>query len=126
MNKQVVRRCVGASAVGLGVGSLLALRWSTSAGLGVLAGGSWGLLNLWCLARALPVWLGPDTSRRRSLSWFAVKFPLLYLAAFVLLSHPSISPVGFGLGFTLVLIAAGASALGSFRPRVHRAAADGR
>ena len=80
-----------------------ALRWNGPLALGIAAGGAWNLLNLWCLVTALTVWLDQSPSRRRAIAWFVIKFPLLYLAAFGLLSHPSVSPIGFGIGFTVVL-----------------------
>jgi len=72
--------------------------------LGVLAGALWNLASLWCLTQLLRAWLGPHPSRRRVLLWLLVKFPLFYLLVFVLLRHPAISIVGFGVGFTLVLL----------------------
>jgi hypothetical protein len=38
--------------------------------------------------------------------WLLAKFPLLYAAAWLYLSRPGASVVGFGAGFTLVLLAA--------------------
>ena len=74
--------------------------------LGVVVGAAWNLINLWCLSSALTIWLDVAPSRRRAIAWFVVKYPLLYLAAFVALSHPAVSPVGFAIGFTVVLFAA--------------------
>ena len=73
---------------------------------GVVVGAAWNLINLWCLSSALTIWLDRSLSRRRAITWFVVKYPLLYLAAFVALSHPAVSPVGFAIGFTVVLFAA--------------------
>ena len=78
---------------------------------GVLAGGVWSAANLWCLSRALRVWLKPppaSPARRswlpgRQIGWFVVKFPLLYAAAFGLIQIPGISLIGFGIGFIAVL-----------------------
>lgn len=85
---------------------LAAAPWGATASLGVLAGGAWNLANLWCLSRLLATWLGQHRSRRRVIGWILVKFPLLYLAAFGLLNLPGMSFVGFGVGFTAVLISA--------------------
>ena len=73
---------------------------------GGIAGAVWNALNLWCLTRLLQAWLGPRPSRRLALGWLLAKFPLLYAAAWVCLSHPGSSAAGFGVGFTVVLIAA--------------------
>lgn len=72
--------------------------------LGALAGALWNLASVWCLIQLLQAWMGPHPSRRRALLWLLVKFPLLYLLVFVLLRHPAISIVGFGVGFSLVLV----------------------
>jgi hypothetical protein len=74
--------------------------------LGLAAGAAWNLASLWLLTRLLGAWLGPRPSTRRAIGWLLLKFPLLYLGAFVLLRHPSISVIGFGIGFTLVLAVA--------------------
>jgi len=66
---------------------------------GVLAGAAWNLASLWCLSRMLAAWLGPRRSSRRALGWLLVKFPLLYVLAFVMLRSGSVSLVGFGIGF---------------------------
>ena len=79
--------------------------------LGVVAGGLWNVLNLWCLTHLLRVWVGTNPSTRRALAWAAVKFPVLYGAAIALIRNPSVSIAGFCLGFTGVLLAAGLRSL---------------
>ena len=74
--------------------------------LGILSGGACNLVSLWCLAHLLGAWLGPQPSRRRVLGWFLLKFPLLYLFVFSLPRASYISLIGFGIGFTVVLIVA--------------------
>ena len=73
---------------------------------GIVAGMAWNATSLWCLSKLLHAWLGPQPSRRRVLLWLAVKFPLLYGGVWVLLRTPEISMVGFGIGFSLVLVGA--------------------
>jgi hypothetical protein len=80
--------------------------WGAHAGWGLLAGGVWNLVNLWCLSRLLAAWLGPQRSTARVVRWLVIKFPLLYGVAWLLLSRAWVSMVGFGVGFTLVLLAA--------------------
>jgi hypothetical protein len=70
---------------------------------GILAGGLWNLANLWCLNQLLGGWLGPSRDRRRALGWLVVKFPVLYTLAFLALARAVISPLAFGIGFTVVL-----------------------
>jgi hypothetical protein len=73
---------------------------------GIVVGALWHITSLWCLARLLGAWLGPRPSRRRVLAWLLLKFPALYLFAAVCLRHSAISIVGFGIGFTIVLVVA--------------------
>lgn len=104
-----------AAALLLPVGAAV-LRWGPRAALGVAAGGAWNLTSLWCLVQLLSVWLGPQRSTRRVVGWLLVKFPALYLTAWLLLRHQAVSPVGFGVGFTVVLV----TALGFFLLRVRQ------
>jgi len=92
---------VGSGTVGLAAS--MSLWWGPSVSLGVLAGGLWNLVNLWCLARTLRVWFASTPPRRRVVAWFVVKFPLLYLAAVGVLMIPGLSVVGFGVGFLVLL-----------------------
>ena len=74
--------------------------------IGVFVGGAWNLASIWCLAHLLDTWLGTQHSQRRAIGWLLVKFPLLYTLLVVLLRHPAISLLGFGIGFTIVLVVA--------------------
>ena len=74
--------------------------------LGVLSGGLWNLINLWCLQNLLSAWLGTTRSKRRVVGWIALKFLFLYGLVVLLLRHPAISLIGFGVGFTIVLVSA--------------------
>jgi hypothetical protein len=94
------------AAAALAAGGLIARLQGATMLAGVLVGAAWNFASLWCLARMLAAWLGPRASRRRALSWLLVKFPLLYLLGFVILRDRSVSIVGFGIGFTIVLAAA--------------------
>jgi hypothetical protein len=85
--------------------------------LGILAGGLWNVANVWCLARALGVWLSPKLApRRHQVGWFIVKFPLLYAAVFGLVQLPGISLMGFGIGFLVVIMAAVFGTLRALKP----------
>ena len=74
--------------------------------LSAAAGAAWNAASLFCLARLLRAWLGPQPSRRRVAGWLLVKCLLLYPLVVLILRHPAISCAAFGVGFTLVLIAA--------------------
>ena len=78
---------------------------NTSLVAGLAAGAAWSTANLWCLARLLRAWLGPQPSTRRAIGWLCVKVPL-YGAAVGLLWARAVSLLGFSLGFSLVLLAA--------------------
>ncbi len=87
--------------------------------VGIVAGILWNVASLWCLTRMLGAWLGPQPSRRRAIGWLLIKFPLLYLGAYVLLRH-AVSPIGFSIGFSLALIGALAWFVAcAQRPHVH-------
>jgi len=104
---------IGATAVAALGGALFGIEVALS----ILAGGLWNVANVWCLARALGVWLNPHPApRRQQIGWFIVKFPLLYAAVFGLVQCPGISLVGFGIGFLVVIIAAVFITLKSIKP----------
>lgn len=90
----------------IGGAAMMAALWDVRLGAGIVAGGLWNMASLWCLTRLLSTWLGPQPSRRRTVAWLLVKFPLLYLAVFGMLRLPTVSATGFGIGFTLMLVAA--------------------
>lgn len=83
-----------------------ALLVDASVALGVAAGGAWNLASLWCLSRILEAWIGPAPSTKRVVAWLLVKFLILYVAVYILISRAAVSLVGFSIGFTVVLIAA--------------------
>ncbi len=96
-----------------------------NAALSIGAGGLWNLASLFCLARMLRAWLSPSPSTRRVLAWLLVKFPCLYAAVILLFKSGAISLISFGIGFTVVLVSAGAFlAIGASRLVVRPA--DGR
>ena len=73
--------------------------------IGLLAGAAWNLASFWCLRRLLAAWIGPRASQPRAIGWVVAKLAVLYPSAYLMLRHPLVSPIGFGLGFTLVLLA---------------------
>ena len=96
------KAAVASLGVAVGVTALV----SPKATLGVAVGGAWSLASLWCLTRLLASWLGPQRSTRQVVGWLVVKFPLLYLLAFWLMRRPAVSFLGFGVGFSVVLVTA--------------------
>lgn len=106
MSESVLRRLWKVAAGVLVLPVLAATPWGARAALGVFAGGVWNLANLWCLTRLLGGWLSSQRSKRLVVGWLLVKFPLLYAAAFLMLRHPAVSMIGFGIGFSVVLVTA--------------------
>ena len=104
MPERLLMRLELYAAAGVLAATAIAVGWSAPLATGILAGGSWNLASLWCLAHLLNAWLGPQRSRRLALGWLILKFPLLYVLAFGFVRASIGSLVGFGVGFTLVLI----------------------
>lgn len=100
------------------IAALPAWVWGPRAVGSVLAGGLWNLASLWCLTRLLGAWLKPDPHRRVVLGWLALKGALLTLLIGVILRAPWLSFIGFGIGFTVVLIVIVASFAVHSRQRV--------
>jgi hypothetical protein len=110
MTEQLIQRIGRRTIIAVGIAAVAALPWGGRCALSLVAGGIWNLASLWLLTRLLGAWLGPRPSTRRAVGWLLLKFPMLYLAAFMLLHQPSVSVIGFGIGFTVVLAAAVADA----------------
>jgi len=107
MTERMVHRVLLIGGVATAVAAFVSLGWGAAVALSVAAGGAWNLANLWCLSRALGVWINPQPAPRRvQIGWFLVKFPLLYAVAVGLLKMPGTSLIGFGVGFTTVLVSA--------------------
>jgi hypothetical protein len=74
-------------------------------GLGLLFGGVWGIINLIFIAHLVRAAIrpeGPDKVKTAFL--ILVKFPLLYVAGYFLLSINQLQPVYLAAGFSLLLI----------------------
>ena len=78
--------------------------WGPRVVLSVLVGGAWNLASVWCLARLLGAWLGPQPSTRRAIAWLFMKGGLLAFLLFGILRSPAISVVGLCIGFTVALV----------------------
>ncbi len=103
-DRAVLRKLWVIAASALVIAALPAWGWGPRAVGSVLAGGLWNLASLWCLSRLLGAWLRPDPHRRVVLGWLALKGALLALLIGVVLRAPWLSFIGFGIGFTIVLI----------------------
>lgn len=105
-DRAVLRKLWVIAASALVIAALPAWVWGPRAVGSVLAGGLWNLASLWCLTRLLGAWLPRPTSGRRRvvLGWLALKGALLALLIGVILRAPWLSFIGFGIGFTIVLI----------------------
>ncbi len=84
--------------------TFIALELHAPMAAGLCAGATWNLVNLTCLAGLLHACITPQSSKRWAIAWFVVKFPLLYAIGYQVLRRPDISILGFGIGFTLMLL----------------------
>lgn len=116
------------------VAGLAGLYWSPTVAIGVFVGAIWNFLNLICLTQGLTVWFDLNDNRldyRPRSRWykiglFVVKFPLLYGSAIWLLMNPQVSKVGFGSGFTVMIVAAMIGSGFYFQSLTRKAAPHGR
>ena len=92
------------AASGLVIAALPGWMWGPRVVGSILAGGLWNLASLWCLTRLLGAWLRPEPSRNRLLGWLALKGAWLALLIGAVLRAPWLSFIGFGIGFTIMLI----------------------
>jgi len=125
MNDRFVKATGLQAVAAIALAAVIAAWWGLHLAIGIAAGGAWNLASLWCLARVLRAWMGPSPSTVRAVSWVVIKFPLLYFLAYRLLSSPSISSIGFGIGFTIVLVVALAR-LAAYAQQLVSARVDGR
>ena len=73
--------------------------------LGITLGTVWGFLNIFFLKQVLQNLLLQTENKNRKLLMFSlIKFPLLYLLGFALLSIKSLSALDLLIGFTLALV----------------------
>lgn len=104
MTERTVLHAWRLAAAILAASALPLLLWQPRLAASLLVGGAWNLASLWCLIRVLSAWIGPSASRRRAIAWLVVKLGGLYPLAWLMLRHPAMSALGFGLGFSLVLL----------------------
>ena len=104
MSEHTFSRAWRLAAAMLAASALALFLWRPRLGASMLVGGAWNLASLWCLARVLSAWLGTTPSRRRAVAWLIAKLGGLYPLAWLILRQPAISAVGFGVGFSLVLV----------------------
>ena len=116
MTERAVSHAWRVAAAILAASALPLILWQPRLGAGVLVGGAWNLASLGCLMRALSAWLGPTPSRRRAVAWLLVKLGGVYPLAWLLLRHPAVSALGFGIGFSLVLVVILAHVVWAARP----------
>jgi hypothetical protein len=126
MTDRTLKQLLLVGSAATGCTALVSMAWGIAVALSIVAGGMWNVANLWCLSRALGVWLKPQQApRRQRIGWFLVKFPLLYAAVFGLVKIPGISLIGFGIGFIVVIMSAVFVTLKALRSSQHSLPAHG-
>lgn len=83
-------------------------------GAGILAGSIWGCLNLFFLTQLITEIFSPgkEVKKRKVVLIAVVKFPLLYLAGFLLLKMNYFPPLSLVCGFTLIFLVIFLKAMG--------------
>lgn len=77
-----------------------------SSSLGVFAGSLWGCLNLWLIAKLVQNLLAPgDKDYLKVLGYLGIKFPILYVGGYLLLSADFLSSTDVIVGFSLLFAA---------------------
>lgn len=73
--------------------------------LAILAGGLWGMLNLFLIMRLIRVTIRPDgVMPVAALGMALLKFPLMFVAGYFLLSFDRFNPLYLLAGFTGILL----------------------
>jgi len=73
--------------------------------VGVLIGGTFGILNTWLIELLVKDWLTPEKrDKRRLLIAFAIKFPIILAIGFIALGSGWINLEGFAVGFTVFIV----------------------
>src|SRR5437016_2906401 len=106
MNLDFLRRCYRTTLVVLGIALPFALTYAgLRAGLGFVAAGLLGVLNLRLIEEFAVHLIRPDGPRRsRVVLAAAIKFPVVYGLGFVLLSRGVGSPPVLAAGFSTVFV----------------------
>ncbi|MGB8656394.1 MAG: hypothetical protein WCE90_01250 [Candidatus Zixiibacteriota bacterium] len=81
---------------------------------GIVAGTLWGCLNLWFLTQLVTEVFSPgrEVRKRRVVLIAVVKFPLLYVAGYILLKMRFFPAISLVAGFTLMFLVMFLKALG--------------
>ena len=99
--------------VGVIAFAFVGLYYDVSFGLGMLIGCLWGVANFWAITRVLTAVMtrGP-IDRHRAFIFAAIKFPVLYVAGFLLLRSGWFEPISLVAGFSLLFLVVLLKALG--------------
>ncbi|MFH1335529.1 MAG: ATP synthase subunit I [Candidatus Zixiibacteriota bacterium] len=83
-------------------------------GAGILAGSAWGCLNLYFMTKLITEIFSPgkEVKKRKVVLIAVVKFPLLYLAGYLLFKMNYFPPISLVCGFTLIFLVIFLKAMG--------------
>ncbi|MBI3872723.1 MAG: hypothetical protein HY304_06580 [candidate division Zixibacteria bacterium] len=114
MNLDFLKR-IGAMTVVVGVivFAFVAVYYDARFATGILIGCVWGIANFAALTRFLTAVVSPSpANRRRAILLGAVKFPVLYLAGYLILRTRWFAPEALLSGFSLLFLVTLLKALG--------------
>ena len=84
---------------------LIASYYEVNFALGFLVGCLWGVANFWALGRLLRAVVTPErVDRRRTYIFAAIKFPVLYVGGYFILSSSLFSPIALLIGFSSLFV----------------------
>jgi hypothetical protein len=92
---------------------LIGVYYELNFALGFLVGCLWGVANFWALGRLLRAVITPgDINKRRAYILAGVKFPILYVGGYFILSSSWFAPVSLLLGFSTLFLVISLKAAG--------------
>jgi len=109
-----IRRVMATSAVLAALALLfISVYYDWRFGLGLFIGTAWGIANFHFLSELIVAVITPgERNVRRVALWALLKFPVLYGAAYLILTYGKISVLSFLIGFLLLFAVVVLKALG--------------
>lgn len=114
MGLEFLHRVMRATAVvGVLAFAFVALYYNVEFAWGILVGCAWGIGNFWALTRVITALVTPHgIDRRRALIMAAIKFPVLYVGGYFILTSGWFPPLALLAGFTILFVVVALKAAG--------------